>query len=160
MKKIEIIFILVFLSFSARAEKVILPFPNGPYAVGTQSFEIDDTARPEKNAWWGTRKFIVQAYYPTTAASRKDSPYMPETIRGGKIGSVTVYDHTELNAQITNKGPYPVIIMQPGIGGVRQAHSILCEALASHGYAVFSLDHPYVASFVRFKSGEKITPHL
>ena len=85
---------------------------------------------------------------------------MPETLEAGKIEDITVYGHAELNTPIATKGSYPIIIMQPGLGGVRQAHTILCEELASHGYVVFTLDHPYVASFVRFKNGDITTPHL
>ena len=160
MKQVCITIILTFFSYCLYAQEIVLPVPSGPYCVGTKSFEINDPTRPEKNTWWGARKFMVQAYYPIVNTGSKNTPYMPETLEDGKIENITLYAHAELNAPIATKGPYPVIIMQPGLGGVRQAHTILCEDLASHGYVVFSLDHPYVASFVRFKDGSIITPHL
>ena len=160
MKTIYLTIILILFSCCLYAQDIVLPLPTGPYCAGTQSFEINDPTRPEQSAWWGARKFMVQAYYPSSSTQIKNTPYMPETLENGKIENITLYAHAELNALIAIKGPYPIIIMQPGLGGVRQAHTILCEDLASHGYVVFSLDHPFVASFVRFKDGSIITPPL
>lgn len=39
-------------------------------------------------------------------------------------------------------GPLPTVIVSHGHMGTRLVYSQLCEALASHGYAVIALDHP------------------
>jgi DNA-binding Xre family transcriptional regulator len=48
---------------------------------------------------------------------------------------------------------YPVLIFSHGRGGYRQHNTFQAEELASHGYIVAAIDHPYAASGVVFPDG-------
>jgi hypothetical protein len=51
------------------------------------------------------------------------------------------------------KGRFPVVIHHPGLSGVADDSSVLCEALASHGYVVFCSAYPnYYAEGVGISS--------
>ena len=39
---------------------------------------------------------------------------------------------------------FPVLIFSHGIGGLKTQNTTQMEEMASHGYVVFSCDHPYV----------------
>ena len=52
-----------------------------------------------------------------------------------------------------NSTPVPIIIFSHGITGSRHIHTALAEELASHGYLVVGVDHPYDANLTIFPDG-------
>ena len=104
------------------------------------------------------RCWMIQAFYPTVAATSQTYSYMPGTLAEGVIKGVKIVAHSNPNSELSNRGPFPVIIFIPGFGEVRQSYTILCEELASHGYVILSLDQPYVSSFVHFSNNKTIVP--
>jgi pimeloyl-ACP methyl ester carboxylesterase len=126
------------------AQTVIFPKPTGPYCVGTKAIEVNEPKR-----------FMVQAFYPSQK-HEGTCPYMPGTLEDGFVEGIKVLVHAKPDAPSLETGHLPTIIFVPGLGMVRQAYTILCEELASHGYLVLSVDLPYVSSFVKFNDGTKI----
>jgi predicted dienelactone hydrolase len=55
-----------------------------------------------------------------------------------------------------DRAVFPVIIASHGAGPMIQQYSWLCEELASHGYIVIGINHPYVAAVTRFPDGRII----
>lgn len=51
---------------------------------------------------------------------------------------------------------FPVIIFSPGFGASRLLSSAQAQSLASHGFTVITVDHPYDATIVEFPSGEVV----
>ncbi len=161
MLKTLLIILLTLTKTSLAQDGIKLPAPSGPYQVSTQSIELHDESRKEENAWWGRRKFMIQAYYPSSESSKQDTyPYMPQTLVDGKLFGASFKAYAKPDGEIATNGLFPVILMQCGLGGVRQNSTILCEDLASHGYVVLSFDQPYVSCFVKFKEGGSITPKI
>jgi len=159
----------VFLPFAVPV--FFLPVPTGPHSVGTQVFQWTDSTRLE----WFTqknpddyRKIVVQVWYPSSDTKERDSePYIDNiVVRAETIGSAggfpgwmaghinLVKTNSFLNAKpdLTNF-PYPVLVLSHGITGMRQIHSALIEELASHGFVVAALDHPYDCNLTLFKDG-------
>ncbi|KAK6395184.1 hypothetical protein LTR81_026141 [Elasticomyces elasticus] len=50
----------------------------------------------------------------------------------------------------------PLVLMSPGNSGSRLEYSIIAQAVASQGYTVVTIDHPYDAKFVVFPDGEVV----
>lgn len=150
MKNISwILGVAIFFSRLAGATPLTLPQPMGPYGVGTKNIEFKDPTRTQLRSN-ETRRWMGTVYYPT-AKSDHTSPYMPGTVLGGNVLGYAIP-----NAQVIQNQKFPVVLFFPGRGGERQGYSILCEALASHGYMVMAMDHPYGANFVKFPDGTKI----
>jgi pimeloyl-ACP methyl ester carboxylesterase len=53
-------------------------------------------------------------------------------------------------------GPYPVLIFSHGWGGTRTQSTFLMEELASHGYVVAAIDHPYGALVTVYPDGRVV----
>lgn len=134
---------------------LILPKPKGFFGVGTINVELTDPSRTQlRNN--EKRRFIVTVFYPTIKVT-KLHPYMPGTLTDGIVCGVKIFGYSVPHEPIIESQKFPVVISFPGRGGERQKETILYEALASHGYIVITLDQPYVANFVRFSDGAKIT---
>ncbi|MDP1723119.1 MAG: hypothetical protein Q8L85_00255 [Alphaproteobacteria bacterium] len=155
----KILSFILFMTLSSNilyAETLTLPKPMGIHAIGTKAFEMKDEKRKMFRGE-ESRRWMVQAFYP---AEKHEGtyPYMPETLKNGKVLDIEVLAHAKPNALILKESSYPIVIFVPGLGQERQKYTILCEELASQGYIVLSLDQPYVSNFVRFPDNTKITP--
>jgi dienelactone hydrolase len=140
-----------------------LPAPTGPYAVGRRSFAWHDDSRadtlsPDKSA---TREIFVWAWYP--AASQTDSrpaPYLPaswlQAYRQDKYEQRLdrVHGHAFEEPEISQgQRSYPVLIFSPGGGQLPTHYTALLEDLASHGYVVLAVAHPFDTPLVVFPDG-------
>ena len=62
------------------------------------------------------------------------------------------------NSPITGANrPFPVLLFSPGLGVPALAYSIQLAELASQGYVIFALNHPYDTALVRLPEGRSIT---
>jgi predicted dienelactone hydrolase len=154
----------------------MLPFPmldrpNGPYGVGTQIFRWKDAARPERLTRdpKNVREVIVQAWYPTEAIDRgKRAPYMdaldrlPDSVSilpGFLLRRFDLADtHADLGAGLLeSSGKLPVVLFSPGYGASRSFYTGLVAGLASEGFVVLAVDHPYEAALVELSDGRVAT---
>lgn len=136
-----------------------LPQPSGPYAVGRTKFQRVDASRletltPDSN---DRRALMVEAWYPatrrpgtTTAAYWEGAPLFLN-----HLARVRTHSHPE--APLADDRPaFPVLIFSHGCClGYAAQNTVLMEELASHGYVVFSIDHPYEALAVTFPDGRR-----
>jgi len=150
-----------------------LPVPPGPYAVGSVVYDWTDTTRAEAyssdpNA---KRELMVQIWYPAEPlADAKLVPFLdnfdvalPAFADFLKLPAFAldhlrlVRTHTYGAAPIRSDGaPYPVVIYSHGYTGYRTASFNQMEALASSGYVVIAIDHPYAAAFTVFSNGRVV----
>jgi dienelactone hydrolase len=150
-----------------------LPAPTGRYPVGTTAWRVTDTARRETFSAAGEpRQVEVLAWYPAVARrGGAPAPYL----RGGlaEVRSfatlfgvpVTSFDelaevrtHATLDAApATGNRKLPVLLFSHGYTGIPSAYTALLEDLASHGYAVLSIVHPYEASGATLEDGRVVT---
>jgi len=167
--------IVLFLVLIGAALPLLLPVPkllapSGPFPVGTQNLQLTDTNRKEiyskKDEF---RKFMIQIWYPGVppGSGAKPAPWMPEAaIVAPAIADYLQLPHffldhlslaktssfEEIPAN-SNNGPYPVLIFSHGWNGFRQQSTFLMQDLASHGYVVVALEHPYGARLTVFPDG-------
>lgn len=149
-----------------------LPAPTGRDAVGTTSWRVTDAARLETFAEPGTsRQVEVLAWYPSTARRGASvAPYLREglaevqTFAALVRGPVTVWDrladvrtHATQDAAPSGGAKLPVLVFSHGYGSVPSAHAALLEDLASHGYAVLSIVHPYESFAATLADGRVVS---
>ena len=148
-----------------------LPEPTGPNAVGTQYYLWTDTSRSDEytSAPDDFREVSVQIWYPAEPSRHeKPIPYMRHDAAHAFIRSeneklpsflldhfALVRTHAYLGAAVARaESPFPVITYSPS--GLMSDHLALSEELASHGYVVVCIGHPYWSPFVYGPSGEAL----
>jgi dienelactone hydrolase len=153
---------------AAAAPSIALPPPSGRVAVGTVSQRWVDASRPDPFLSGKRRELMVQLWYPSrhTSGSRP-ARYLPaRTARVFErvLGiSTPVFErigvHAWTGARVAS-GRYPVVLFSPGFGTTRAMYTALLEDLASHGFVVLAIDHPYDAAIVEFPGGRLVPQRL
>jgi len=146
-----------------------LPEPSGPYAVGTQYYYWINKDRPDEStkAQGDFRAVSVQVWYPAElSGGEKPIPYMRRdaaralTRFQGLPGFLLdhfalVRTHAYLAAKVAHMDtPFPVTTYSTS--GLMSSHMTLFEELASQGYVVVCIGHPYWNPFVYGANGEVI----
>lgn len=149
-----------------------LPQPTGPYAVGTRTWRWVDPARAEEATAdpADLRNVVVQAWYPAPPGTTGPrAPYMdglgrlPAKIMVfprfvfGRFDRVDT--HAVAGAQVAASGQaWPVVIFSPGYGAPRAVYAGLLAELASRGFVVLAMDHPYEVAVTQLASGRVVGP--
>ncbi len=163
-------------------EIVKLPELTGAYAVGIVEKYLVDESREEKYTTDPNdkREIKVQIWYPAvTTANVNTGRYWPspdleaymEVYKEGlkkiypncppdsfwdqydKVYANAIPDASFLNSILH----FPVLIYSPGwVGTPRLCNTYLLEELASHGYLVIGIEHPYDAAAVTFPDGRVV----
>ncbi|WP_405358816.1 alpha/beta fold hydrolase [Kitasatospora sp. NBC_00085] len=156
----------------------VFPEPSGDFAVGTRVAQWTDPRRPETFTADpdDRRTVVVQLWYPAqkSPAGAQRARYLGRTeheartvsdalARGVGLpgflvdGVPRARTHAVVDAPVDSKGGrFPVVLFSPGSGGVRTQNTAWAEELASHGYVVAALDHPYDSAAVVLADGRTI----
>ncbi|CAH0036417.1 unnamed protein product [Clonostachys solani] len=163
---------LLLALFVVQLHAVLLPGPPGPYSVSNQVHSLTDTSRqdpyaPSNNTH--NRRIMVSTFVPVSKCQDCQStqlPYMPpkSTAAWGQyaaqMGLPTniVEDFQVEYCQTSKPAPkkYPVAIFSPGLTSSRLVYTVQARALASLGYVVITVDHPYDGFFVEFPDGTSV----
>lgn len=157
-----------------------LPEPSGPHAVGVKSFELVDRDRP--GVWRAAedepRRLLIRVWYPAqsvaglerrryfdpietthTARSMGELFRFPPFLTYTRHVRTNSYEGAPLLAGATN---LPTVIYSHGYTLFLSQNSALMEELASHGYAVYSIQHTYDSATTVFPNGDiaPIDPEL
>lgn len=150
-----------------------LPQPDGRYALGTQIFRWTDTSRDEPHTGdtADRRSVIAQVWYPTD--SREPSGDVARLAYIDGIGSLPItvsvmpsflmrrYDQIHTHAEpmaplAPSNQSWPVVIFSPGYGAPRAVYTGLVTQLASRGFVVFLLDHPFESAVTALPDGQVV----
>jgi hypothetical protein len=155
---------------SSNNSQTVLPKPTGPYAVGSRYFYLVDKNRPDLISPdpHDFRAISLQVWYPAEPGLDdqpvllNDRKLIEGYVQEGALDSTILTEwaieptHSFLKAKPARaKTPHPVILYSAS--GVMNANTFLSEELASHGYIVFSIGHPYWCEFY-FDAEGKTTP--
>ncbi|KAL7944913.1 Alpha/Beta hydrolase protein [Trichoderma barbatum] len=160
---------------------VLVPGPTGPYAVAVKELPLADTSREDPLDPTGkskNRRLLVSLYLPVDKSRRAcptvTVPYMNPPVaasygqQAAQVGLPdTFYDIFQMEfcdlkklspcGQASNKNKkYPLILFDPGFEESRLIYGVMARSLASHGYAVVTIDHPFEAPAVQFPDGTVI----
>lgn len=163
MQRVFYFLLIVLFSFKSAAaqQRTFLPKPTGSYFVGTQNLFFTDSSRKEKlTLKWGDRRFMqVKIWYPADEKGAVENLYLKDY--SGKVlwenyrifnddrgffDTLKTYSTFSYeNIPVSNKKEkFPIIFFSPGYYfGLDDYYTALMENLASHGYIVVSITHPY-----------------
>ena len=143
-----------------------IPPATGPFAVGRVEVHWIDSSRTEPflPAVSARREVLVYVWYPAEAIPAAPlAEYVPHYPRiAGALGdsamdaefgssrsaiaSGAIRSHSIANAPLKRVGrPFPVLVFSHGFGESSLTYSAQLEDLASHGYVVFGIEHPFDA---------------
>lgn len=150
-----------------------LPPPTGQLGIGTLQLLLVDKLRREKHNPSEYRELMIQVYYPTDKNdyAQKFVPYLKRSIEYIKknLGALKEIPLTQLDyidrvtthcvpnaPALANQLHFPILIFSPGFGAPQETYTTLLEELASQGYVVFGINHPYVTNPTIFPDGRVI----
>ncbi len=169
---------LLFLIFSGLLSYLFpvpkMPSPTGPFAVGSTYLHVIDSARAELITEDTTdfRSLWVQVWYPAEhTRSSERLPILPESnLYMGQIFKrfgmpafasrhlPLIKSHSFLDAPIKQgEEAFPIILYSHGFTGNLSDNTQKMEALASHGYVVFSVAHAYNTQLGKRDDGSWLT---
>lgn len=127
--------------------------PTGPYAVGRMTLRWVDETREESITPepQDHRRLVAHVWYPAAGDAARPAEYVPDltalrrVIRGPEAGAWSrIKPHVTSDATIaTSKERFPVVLFSPGNQMLSGLYSYLLEEIASHGYVVIGIDHPF-----------------
>ena len=158
------------------ASGITFPKPTGDHLVGTRHFEFVDRDYPsDRDGDADGRRLEVRVWYPAAEAHGERRPYFKgsekEIYVGGFLDAfgqfvpayTTLYEmeqittHSYEDAPVaTGIGDLPVLVYSHGGLGWTTQSTATMEELASHGYVVFSIGSPGVASGVLYPNGDHV----
>jgi dienelactone hydrolase len=161
------VIILMMVSISSQLS---VAKPTGPYNVGQTTLHWVDSSRSEdltENPD-DVREVVALVWYPAEQGNEGDMPYFPSLstvskslMESGEVSAWEVYglrfirSHNSLDAKpAQSKKPYPIVIFSPGNGTNAELYTVLASELASHGYVVVGLNHPYDVAAVELSNHE------
>ncbi|MCX2953687.1 alpha/beta hydrolase family protein [Lentzea sp. NEAU-D7] len=155
------------------------PEPSGGFAVGTRVLQWTDPDRPETFTAdpQDRRTVVTQLWYPArnSPADTRRAQYLGRTEDEARTVSEALARGVGLpgflfdglphartravpDAPVAGEGGrFPIVLFSPGSGGVRTQNTAWAEQIASHGYVVAALDHPYDSAAVVLADGRTIT---
>ncbi|OAF13569.1 hypothetical protein AYJ54_43345 [Bradyrhizobium centrolobii] len=140
----------------------LLP-PTGPYLVGTSIRHFVDRSRTDPENPSNPRELMVQIWYPA------DRSFKGRVAAYQQRATTTVWDarfslaktHSIVDATLAaSQTRYPLLLYAPSWNGMRTENTHLAEQLASHGYVVVGIDHPYSSFATVFPDGRIIKSKL
>jgi pimeloyl-ACP methyl ester carboxylesterase len=151
-----------------------LPDPTGDFGVGRVIVTWTDASRVEPlSPTSGARKLAVDIWYPANSTSGVPADYLDlagferafgaEALQKRLRGAYNAIKAGVVRPHALNGAPFaqsikrsPVLIFSPGAGMARELYAAQLEDLASHGYVVAAISHPYDAFAVVFPDGTDI----
>lgn len=174
----NIVFLVLFINllpFNTRSQQLcFLPTQTGPYFVGTQNFFFTDSSRKEKLTlkWGDKRSLQVKIWYPADVKGEKVNDYLQDysskilwenyrIFNDDKTFFDSLKTYTTFSYQnipiSTKEQHFPLIIFSPGYYfGLDDFYCSLMENLASNGYIVVSITHPYDQVITKTAAGDII----
>jgi len=139
--------------------------PTGPQCIGAAEYVLTDHEREEPFTETpdDRRSLQVRVVYPTAAGA--EAPRMPYghammyTALGLPDGFAAA-GHARTGTPLLTDQRAPVILFSPGLGTSAELYAGLTEDLASHGYVVVTINHPYISGPTPLPDGRVVAGTL
>ena len=159
------------------AEELVLPPPPGPYAVTMLAEELVDRGRLDPYNTSHPRRMMISRFAPIPrerCSSNCHVEYMPplvaeleDAIGEAFLGNLTwppgILSKVKLElccdpspAPGHGYHSFPTVLLDTGINTTRLFYAATAQSLASRGYNVITMDHPYETDVVAFPDGSII----
>ena len=146
-----------------------VPPGTGPYLVGRTTVTWTDPDRPESRTSRPNDNRVVAAtfWYPAITGTGVEAPYVHDLadldgglVASGELSRVEVAGLAWVReGAIADADPaptdvgHPLVVLSPGNATNVAFYASLAEELASHGYVVLGVDHPYQVAAVALPDG-------
>ncbi|ATZ56503.1 hypothetical protein BCIN_13g03410 [Botrytis cinerea B05.10] len=134
------------------------PLP-GPHILGTTTLQVTDSST--------SRSLMLSLFYPTSAknSSYTFAPSFPAatalylaesySLPSAILQELTSrsYDSAPILLSHSHSFDFPILLFSPGYGNTRLAYTIIAENIASLGYLVITIDHPFDVEFIEYSNG-------
>ena len=171
---IRVALVVLILAAAQTTPLFELPAPTGQLPIGTTRWVVTDQSRDEVFAPGKKHDIEIIAWYPRANTARVpgtiSAPYIRDSMeevlsfaRLAKLGDAFarlewVQTHATVDAEpASTPSRFPVIVFQHGYTGLPSSHTALMEDLASHGWAVLHVIHPYEATGAILADGNAVT---
>lgn len=139
------------------------PEPSGPFDVGRLEIDVIDASRDEafSDEPADKRRLLVSVYYPAAVAADTGHalygtpelaaafPFFDEERRAWRSPAYA-------GGPVADQR-FPVLLFSPGLGNLTLYYSTLLYEIASRGYVVAALWHPYSTQIVAFPDGTVVS---
>ncbi|MEU1880460.1 alpha/beta hydrolase [Streptosporangium sp. NPDC020072] len=152
---------------AARFTVPVLPKPTGPHPVGAVDLHLVDSSRADPWEPGRRRELMVTLRYPARAKTGVRTRYVTPAESALLLAGLGVEGPPPdlLNRIRTNartgarplRSGLPLVVLSPGFGLPRSSLTTLSEELASRGYAVATVGHPYEAMATTLPDGTTVT---
>lgn len=141
------------------------PKPTGPFRVGTEVRHLVDPNRRESlsDNSGDPRELMAQIWYPVDPSFQGHlAPYREKQVTNWRTAQLAlVKTHAYLGAPMASaQANYPILVFSPSWSGQRVQNTFQTEELASHGYIVVAIDHPYGTDVTVFPDGRIVRTKL
>ncbi|KAK2010855.1 PAF acetylhydrolase [Colletotrichum eremochloae] len=159
----------------ASAQAVLVSPPTGSYPVSMSIQSLTDSSRLDPYAPKNeshSRQVMISTFLPVDEAKTPCTgwervPYMTPLVakaydqlgasvglpNGTFSGFKMEFCQTKARSCQTSRSKFPLVLFSPGWGNPRLLYGAMAREVASHGFTVVTIDHPYDASFVEFPNG-------
>ncbi|NBC05023.1 MAG: hypothetical protein GVY20_15170 [Bacteroidetes bacterium] len=150
-----------------------LPEPRGSYPVGTTTFMLEDYNRKEiiTEVPDDHRKLMVRAWYPSEELKSDSNqmeymhPFEAEyfakkyglpafTLNHLRHIKTFAYKDLQVSEEEAN---FPVLLFSHGYNVPPATYASFMGEIASHGYIIFAVNHPYQSVATVFPDGKKVS---
>ncbi|KAI9148736.1 putative 1-alkyl-2-acetylglycerophosphocholine esterase [Paramyrothecium foliicola] len=156
------------------AVAAVIPAPQGLFAVSWEELELVDANRLDPYNPSHARRIMISHFTPVTKCKEICKiPYMPfevarveDDILGEYLRDIGWQDgllenlEIETCCQADSSAPtskrFPTVLLDTGLNTTRYFYTATAQHLASAGYNVILMDHPYETDVVLFPNGEII----
>ncbi len=144
--------------------------PTGPMTVGRLSVHLSDPGRPELHTDDpnDSRSVSLTVWYPAEEGTGVDAAYDPDLdVLGPGLrasGEVSALELRGLSlvrdgaredaVPLRTRPAFPVVLLSPGGATNVGFYASLAEDLASHGWAVVGVDHPFQSTATLLVDGD------
>lgn len=126
--------------------------PSGPYDVGHLLLDWVDSTRAELATENPTdrRALITEIWYPAEPGTGQAAAYLTRLDAYGAVWDDETIDHLQTvevpwrDDAVVAEGRFPVLLFSHGWSSRVASYSTLLANVASHGYVVVGIDHPYL----------------
>ncbi|RDL31974.1 uncharacterized protein BP5553_09376 [Venustampulla echinocandica] len=163
--------VVLFALLSTVCNGVLLPRPSGQFQVSMSNSELVDKTRKDP---WGLdtidhRRIMISRFDPVPPNScyrNEKVPYMPPVVAAaednilapygwpaGVLGSIEVVFCSPKTSPPINTRETPVVVLSTGLNTTRFYYAAFAQEVASRGFTVISIDHPFETDIVEFPDG-------
>ncbi len=155
-----------------------IPAPEGPRGTNFKTLAFTDPSRLDPFAPHPEdRSVVISVFYPVASVSECNTTLVPAypprtaaifdaefafagvpngTLEAVRLSVCNPSTSASTKAIVQRLSTTPTILFSPGLGTSRLLYSALAQAVASAGFIVITLDHPYDADVVEFPDGRLV----